>query len=275
MATRTKFLQNTLTVFLGLAFFCGGSPQAQAAFVAASSDIVINNLRFNLGDANAQFQWTDDWYGEVRAHAADSDSVSANDSNSFLGNDSLTQAIANTAHVSSFAGYNVENGSQIGLDPNSGVVGSTHSDLHLERKFMQADGFAVSTFDNFFTISNPNATETSVLIDFLLDYQGNISGTADPDGFFVDITHIATLRLFGIDGLLSFDQFQDAISGNNTTISHDNQGTLQVSFLLDYNKTYQISAEADSEIYGYTIPAPATLPLILLGMTVMRRFHRH
>lgn len=272
MATHAKFFRNTVNAFFCLAFFCAG--EVQAAFVAASSDMAINNLRFALSDTSAQLQWTDVWYGDVRAHAADSDSVPDNDSNSLFGNDGSIQAIANTAHVSSLADYTVENGTQIGLDPNAGITGTTHSDLHLERKHMQADGFAVSAFDNFFTITNPNATETSVWVDFLLDYQGSILGTADAEGFFVDITHIATLRLFDINGLLSFDQFQDSISGTNTTILHENQGTLRVSFLLDYNKTYQISAEADSEIYGYTVPTPATLPLILLGVTIMRRFHR-
>jgi len=262
MTTHAKFFRNTLNAFFCLAFFCAG--QVQAAFVAASSDMVINNLRFALSDTSAQLQWTDVWYVDVRAYAADSDSLPADDFDSLLDNDGSIQAVANTAHVSSLANYSVVNGTQIGLDPNAGVSGTTHSDLHLERKYMQADGFAITNFDNYFMVANDNAENGSVWIDFFLDYQGTLFGTADKEGFFLDITHFATLLLYDNDTLLASNFFKDSISGTNTTILRPNQGTLRVSYELEYGKIYWLLAEADSEIYGYTVPEPNTSLLLLV-----------
>lgn len=275
MATHSKWSLNARTVFIGLLLSSTVPVPVQAALVKASSDIVVNNLRFSLGDSNAQFQWVDEWYAEVRAHAADSDSFPSDDFNSFLGNDGGVEAIASTAHVSSNAKYVVENGDQIGIESDAGVTGRTHSDLHLERPNMQADGFAITNFDNFFKVTNPNPDLNSVLIDFFLDYKGTLYGEADEAGFFVDITHIASLLLYDEGGLLAFDFFEDSISGTNTTIVRPNQGTLRVSYELEYGKTYWLFAEADSEIYGYTVPAPAVLPLLLSGLVMMRYSRRH
>ncbi|MGR9052806.1 MAG: hypothetical protein ACU84J_09170 [Gammaproteobacteria bacterium] len=270
MATYSKLL------LFGKAFICclalfGANP-VNAAYVEASSDMVINNLRFEFGDPNAQLQWTDVWYGEVRAHAADSDSSPADDRKTILSNNDTRKAEAKTTHVKSMAEYTVANGDLIGINPDAGVTGSAQSGLKLEEPNKQADGFAYSAFDNFFEVTNPNDPNAQgpVQIDFSLDYDGTIFGSADAQGFFVDITHIATLRLLDETGLLlNFDSFQDSISGTNTTITRPHQGTLTVSYLLDYNTTYWISAEADAEIYGYTVPSLSVLPLILVGLGVM------
>jgi len=123
-------------------------------------------------------------------------------------------------------------------------------------------------------LSNPNA-QGSVLVTFLLNYAGDIFGTADAQGFFTGITDIATLQLFDGSGtLLNFDVFQNSISGTNTTLHLSDQGVLSVSYLLDYNTDYLLSSTTDSEIYAYTIPVPASLPLLLPGLAAMRLVSR-
>jgi hypothetical protein len=274
MSTYSKLFQNVLAVFFGLILFSVGP--VHAAYVKASSDMVVNNLGFDFGNnANAQVQWTDDWYGEVSAHAADSDSTPADDSNSILGNNAAIQAVAQTAHVYSEANYSVINGDQIGTDPGAGVTGTTHSNLHLERPNMQADGFAKSNFDNFFILTDKNDPSNQGPVNMLINmnYSGTIFGTADSQGFFVDITHFAALSLSdALSGtLLASDLFTDSISGTNTTITHNNSGTLQINggtrqipITLNYNTEYWLFGQADSEIYGYTVPEPHTLLLLLI-----------
>lgn len=273
MATISRLFQNTWAVFWVLMVF--SASQAQASFVSASSDMTVNNLNFSLGSADSQLQWTDVWQGIVTAHAADSDSAPADQSNAILSNNDTIQAQADTAHVHSLAAYTVVNGDQIGLSPDAGVSGTTHSDLFLSGPGKQADGFAESTFNNLFMITNPNDPNAQgpVNVTFNLKYSGVIFGAADAQGFFQNITDIAILQLFDLSGnLLNYDVFQNSISGTDTTILQPDHGTLSVSYLLDYNTNYLVSATADSEIYGYTIPTPATLPLILLGFAVLRQF---
>ncbi|MGY6276991.1 PEP-CTERM sorting domain-containing protein [Methylomonas sp. MgM2] len=278
MFNQNRYFQNAIAVVFGLTLV--SSCPVHAAFVDASSDITIGNLRFTLSDPNAQIAWTDVWYGEVRAHAADTDSLPADDYDSLLGNDGSIKAEANTAHVSSLANYEVVNGSQIGMDPAAGVTGSTLSALLLQHPNMQADGSAISNFDNYFRLfdtANPNSTEAiDVLIQ--MDFAGSIFGSADAEGFFVDITHIASLSVFDSlsGGLLGSDLFRDSISGTNTTLIHNNSGVLEIPVTLNYNTEYWLYAEADSEIQGYTttVPEPNTLLLLFICVPAMFRLSR-
>jgi hypothetical protein len=254
-----------------------GAGQAQAQYVNASSEMRVENLRFSFANPNALWQWTDEWLGNTRAHAADSDSSQADEQQDFLGNDGAIQTIANTAHVHSQGDYKVVNGGQAGLDGSAGVTGITHSDLELIGPNKQADGTAVSDLDNFFTItdtSNPSsAGPVEVVIE--MDFSGNIFGAADDKGFFVDITHLAKLQLSdSLTGdLLASDFFQDSISGANTTINRDHSGALRLEFTLHYNTEYYLFVQADSEIYGYTIPSPTPLALMLAGAALPWRRH--
>ena len=276
MARYSKLIHSTLAVFLGLAL--SGANPVYAAYVEASSDMVINNLRFEFGDPSARVQWTDDWYGEVGAHAADSDSTPVDDFNSFLGNDGSVKAEANTTHVSSLAEYTVLNGDQIGIDPAAGVTGTTHSDLHLERPNMQADGFADSNFDNYFFLTDTTDPNNFGPVDVLIqmDFAGSIFGSADDEGFFVDITHLASLLLYdSLTGvLLASDFFNDSISGTDTTIIHNNRGVVEIPITLNYNTEYWLYAEADSEIQGYTVPEPNTFLLLFICVPALFRLSR-
>ena len=154
MAAQYKLFQQTWAGFLGLMIF-SASP-VNAAFVSASSEMTVNNLSFVIGDTVSQFQWTDVWQGLVTAHAADSDSSSADQNNLIFGNAAAIQALANSVDVSSTANYSVVSGDQIGLSPGAGVSGATQSSLTLAGAFKQADGFAVSSFNDFFMLTNPN-----------------------------------------------------------------------------------------------------------------------
>ncbi|MGR8929309.1 MAG: hypothetical protein ACU836_01630 [Gammaproteobacteria bacterium] len=276
MISKIQHSLKAIAIFFGLALFT--SFPSRAAFVDTSSDMMISNLRVTASDPNAQLQWTDNWFGQVVAHAADSDSLPADDFNSLLGNDDSIQAVASTAHVRSLATDNVKNGGQIAIDPVAEVSGNTHSDLHLEHSSMQADGFAVSNFDNFFMLvdsSDPNNLgPIQVLIQ--MDFGGSLFGNADAEGMFVDITHIASLSLFDIvtNGLLGSDSFQDSISGVDTTLTHNNSGVLEIPLILNYNTQYWLSAEADSEIYGSTVPEPNTLLLLFICVPAVFRFSR-
>ncbi len=274
MATYSTRFQQALAVFFGLAVF--GAVPAQASLVTASSDMSVNNLSFVL-DANTQLQWTDVWQGIVSAHAADPDSPLADQSNSILGNNAAIQAVANSADVNSSALYSVASGDQIGLSAGAAVSGATHSGLTLAGAFKQADGFAESTFNDFFMLTNPNdpTAQGPVNVTFNLNYSGSIFGSADFQGVYQNITDIATLQLFDPFGnSLNDAVFQNSISGTGTTQLTPNQGTLSVSLPLNYNTVYLISATADAEIYGYTITGPATLPLILLGLLAMQPWRK-
>jgi hypothetical protein len=141
---------------------------AQASYVSALSEMAVSNLQFSPTDPAAQLLWTDVWYGEVRAHAQDSDSAPADDYNELLGNDGSVQATADTAHVDSKATYDVTDGDLVALDPSGQIGATTHSGLLLTQPNKQGDGFATSDFDNYFMVTG-GATGESVEVTFTLD----------------------------------------------------------------------------------------------------------
>jgi hypothetical protein len=172
-----------------------GSGTAQASYVDALSEMAIGNLRFFSTDSSAQLDWTDVWYGTVTAHAQDTDSGQDDDFADLLGNGGSILAEAQTAHVYSLATYEVVDGDQVAI--RSGDIGAaTHSDLLLTHPNKQADGFAIGTFDNFFTVTGGTAGNL-VQVTFELDYDGVLDATADAQGFF----SVALLALLEIEDL--------------------------------------------------------------------------
>ncbi len=261
MIMHLKMLQNILAALFCLILF-GISP-VHAAYVAVTSDMTVSNLRFSLGDPNAQLQWTDVWAGEARAHTADSGSPASNDSNASLGNDVSIQAGADTNNGGSLAKFSIS---------GTNITASSHTDMLFDQPGMQGDGSAVTTFDNFFKLTNPNDLniQGSVQVNFLLDYNGSLSGMADEGGFFSGNTHFITFAL--ADGISSLDSavFTDSISGTNTTITRTNTGTLTISSLLSYNTEYFLSIVTDDETYTHTVPIPASI--ILFGSALLGLF---
>ncbi|QSB02662.1 hypothetical protein JWZ98_06920 [Methylomonas sp. EFPC1] len=259
-----KLFQNTLAAFFSLTLFNANS--VEAASVTVSGDMEISNLRFDLADANAQLEWTDVWAGEVRAHSADSASPSSNDSNTSLANDTAIQAGASTNNGGTLAKFSVS---------SAGITASVHFDQHFDQPGMQGDSLAVASFDNYFKITNlndPNA-QGSVQVDFLLDYSGSLSGTADDGGFFSGLMHFTTMELYDGASLLDSAVFTDSISGTNTSTTRTNSGRLEVSTLLSYNTEYWFKYDADADYTTVeTIPIPTSIVLFGSALLGLLRF---
>jgi hypothetical protein len=245
-----------------------GMRPAWSHYVFASSDMAIFNLRFSSPDPNAQLIWTDEWFGTVAAHAHDTNSGSDDDYDDLLGNDGFITAQATTAHVNSEATYAVTNGDLVAIDPAGDIAANSHSDLEITHKHKQADGFAIGDFDNFFTVFGGTPGD-AVDVTFELDYLGQLTGIADYEGFF-EVTLEALLELQDVAGnLVADDLFFDSHSGTNTSFHQDYNGTLSATGTLLFDEEYWLFAEADSEIYGSTVPLPGTLLLTGLGLGML------
>jgi hypothetical protein len=230
--------------------------------------MAVSNLQFSPTDPAAQLLWTDVWYGEVRAHAQDSDSAPADDYNELLGNDGSVQATADTAHVDSKATYDVTDGDLVALDPSGQIGATTHSGLLLTQPNKQGDGFATSDFDNYFMVTG-GATGESVEVTFTLDYSGQLAATADAEGYF-RVELAALLQLWETD-LIGYDIVADSKEGTATSVGLSYTGTLSVTANLVYDQEYWLYARADSEVYGATTPEPGTLALLLFGAGLIVR----
>ena len=273
-------------LFFTLIFCCYSSANAQ--LVSATSDLTLFNLQFHADDNNAELLWIDDWYGTVTAHAQDTDSGAADDFKELWANDGTIQARAETSHVTSIADYGVTDGEFVAIDQFGDIFASTYSTLTLNDPNKQADGFAISDFDNYFTIIGGNQGE-SVDVTFTLDYSGSLHGVADELGLF-SVALAGLLELYDDNGnLLDFDIIRDPSkfdpndpnNPNNLPIysGHDNEtmplnefyaDALVVSATLAYEQVYWLYAEADSEVYGATsIPEPESMFLLSLGISLM------
>lgn len=238
---------------------------ASAHYVLASADMDLFDLSFSSPDPQAELIWTDDWYATVTAHAQDTNSGSDDDFDELLGNDGFIDAEASTAHVYSDATYSVINGDLVAIDLIADIGATTHSDLELTGKYEQADGFAVADFDNFFVVVGGTPGDP-VEVTFELDYEGQLTGIADEEGFF-DIALAGLLELYDVAfELLEQDLFFDSHSGSNTSFQQDYTGTLSVTAQLSYEEEYWLFAEADSEVFGVTVPLPGSLLLIVAGL---------
>jgi len=258
-------LKETTIKLLSALIFLFGINNVNAQYVSASSDMDIFDLRFSSSDPAAEVIWIDDWYGTVTAFAQDTDSGFDDDFNDLLGNNGFINAIASTAHVSSDATYDVLFGDLIGSDPNADINATTHSDLLLTEKYKQADGLAIADFDNYFVIIGGNPGDV-VEVTFELDYNGNLKADADELGFF-EIDLASVLAIEDIFGTVMAESFVfESQSGNNTSVDQDYIGTLAVTTQLFYEEEYWLFAGADAEVYGYTVPEPNILLLMISGL---------
>jgi len=277
-------LQEKPTKLLGLLFaflfFCYGNANAQ--FVSATSELTLFNLQFSSNGNAADLIWVDDWYGTVTAYAQDTDTGAADEFKELLSNDGFIEAKAETSHVMSIADYGVTDGEFVAIDSVADIFASTFSTLELNEPNKQADGFAISDFDNYFTIIGGNPGE-SVDVTFTLDYLGSLEGVADELGLF-SVALAGIFELYDDSGnLLDSDIIRDPSKTDPNDLpiysGHDNEtmplnelyiDTLEVTATLVYEEVYWLYAEADSEVYGATsIPEPESLFLISLGIPLM------
>lgn len=245
---------------------------ASQAYVFASSDMQLYNLRFTSPDSNAQLVWTDVWYGQVSVFAQDTASGSRSDSKDLLGNDGSITARADTTYVHSMATYTVIDGANVALNAGGSIAGTTHSDLEIPDQIVaQGDGDARSNFDNFFKVTkkDPLRPEDTVDVTFTLDYIGQLTGKTDEYGVYFTVALAGLMQLTDLEkNLLSYDIIYDIHSGGSSTYFHqDYLGTLIASATLKYGDEYWLYSEADSEISGAnTVPEPSTLLLLLSGV---------
>lgn len=264
------FITNkSICIFLTISFACFVLVgNARASLVSVSSDMALLELRFSSSEPLAELFWTDEWFGTVTAHAHDSDSASDDDFDDLLADNGAILAEAHTAHVNSLATYEVINGDLVAIDPTGQVSASTHSDLLLTDPFKFADGFSLADFDNYFLIFGGTLGDT-VEVTFELDFIGQLWAEADAEGFFeMELAALLELQdLFG--NVLDDDLIFDFQFGTNTTFHQDYVGTLSVTADLLYGEEYWLFAGADSEIYGVTVPEPATSMLLCFGLGLL------
>jgi uncharacterized protein YbaA (DUF1428 family) len=279
-----SLLKKAIVFFCIVIVACVASRGYAHAYVLASSDMHVFDLRFLSPDPAAELQWTDEWYGTVEAHAQDTASGSVSDFKELLGNDGNIKAQADTAYVHSWAEYTVIDGANVAIDPDARIDGVTHSDLEISALGEQGDGDARTNFDNFFKVftvlgGNPG---DPVDVTFELDYSGQLAWSADELGYF----STALAGLLSVEGQFWDDQEKKWVSkevassvwklhsGTNDTDSRKYDGTLRVSGTIQYEADYWLYAEADSEVYGANaIPEPGTLFLLLAGAPFIIRKH--
>lgn len=268
-----SLLKKAIVFFCIVIVACVASTGYAHAYVLASSDMHLYDLRFSSTDPVAMLLWTDEWYGTVHAHAQDTASGSVDDFDDLLGNDGYILAQADTAYVHSWAEYDVSDGANVAIDLDAYIDGVTHSELEISALGEQGDGDARTGFDNYFTVFGGNPGDL-VDVTFELDYIGQLTGVADELGYF-SIALAGLLEIWDIDGnQLADDILYDIHSGTNTSFHQDYFGTLSVSSILQYEADYWLYAEADSEVYGANaIPEPGTLFLLLVGAPFIIRKH--
>ena len=266
-------LKKVIVFFCMVIVACVASTGYAYAYVLASSDMHLYDLRFSSTDPVAMLLWTDEWYGTVHAHAQDTASGSVDASDDLLGDDGNILAQANTTYVHSWAEYTVKDGFDVAIDPDAFIDAVTHSDLEIIPLGEQGDGDARTNFDNYFTVLGGNPGDP-VDVTFGLDYIGQLTGVADELGYF-SIALAGLLEIWDINGnQLADDILYDIHSGTNTSFHQDYFGTLSVSTILQYEADYWLYAEADSEVYGANaIPEPGTLFLLLAGGPFIIRKH--
>lgn len=219
---------------VALTFAFLAAPGHALAYVLASSDLTLSNLRFSFSDPGAEVSWTDVWFGQVQAQAQDTDSGVNGNSKSLLGNDGRIGVPGVTQHVHSAAGFAVLNGA----DADVGILAITHSQLELIQPKAQGDGFAASIFNNYFIVIDPDDPDAQGPIDVLIemDYSGNLHGEADKNGLFT-----VALR-----GLLQLDDLSGAMLGQDLVPDPLHSGTNNLSKPFD-------------QVYAGSLGIPVTL----------------
>ena len=222
--------------------------QAAHALAVTSNGLEISNIRIT---SSAGTLTIDPWTAEARAFASNSlgQSIGASDS---------TAGTARTvASADAMVTWADGHGSADTLSLKA--IGSSNVNLPGHDNEADATGMG-SLFTTFMVTGGVGA----VNVDFSMDIVGQQTGMTDSIGYVDRNEIIASLDLDG-SNVLFFEHLEHI--GPNMSFDVPTSTTRAGSRSLAYDTQYFVFIQADAETNAHNVPEPASLALLLTGLT--------